>query len=62
LALADLDLCTAGKKDGEVLMIKNNGKVEAYQVRKSAFRFIAVLTFASHSGPVPEPRGSRSVK
>jgi hypothetical protein len=62
LALADLDIHTVGKKDGEVLMIKNNGKVEAYQVRKSAFRFIAVLTLKSYSGRLLGPLGSRLVK
>lgn len=32
MATSNLSLLP-GKKDGEVLMIKNNGKVEAYQVR-----------------------------
>lgn len=50
-----------GKKDGQVIMIKNEGKVEAYSVSKNAPN-MAAADRMSDSGPVQRRRGSRLVR
>lgn len=49
-----------GKKDGQVLMIKNNGQVEAYQVRMICN--LRSYVVADLSGPHQQAHGSRSAK